>query len=118
MGHCLSGYDHGIGHLVLSILSYSVLWRTEGRCRYVDGRYNASCSTEPHQKTHSVQKLTRAKSRLQTIFHVWIVGRGLGKFLAPESLQRHRGFEVGTCQHIFVAQVPKTYYTHAILEPF
>ena len=69
------GPDHGIGHLVLSVLSYSALWRTEGRCRYVDGRYNASCSTEPRQKTHSVQKLTRAKSRLQTIFHVWIVGR-------------------------------------------
>jgi hypothetical protein len=33
-----TGHDHGIGHLVLSVLSYSALWRTEGRWRYVDGR--------------------------------------------------------------------------------
>ena len=34
----LIGPDHGSGHLVLSVLSYSALWRTEGRWRYVDGR--------------------------------------------------------------------------------
>lgn len=38
LGAWRAGPDHGIGHLVLSVLSYSALWRTEWRWRYVDGR--------------------------------------------------------------------------------
>jgi hypothetical protein len=30
--------DHRVGPLVLSVLSSSALWRTEGRWQYVDGR--------------------------------------------------------------------------------
>jgi len=65
--------DHRVGHLVLSVLSPSALWRTEGRWQYVDRRENCGkhrvrflpekpvapgCFCDTHRQEHGVSHLS------------------------------------------------------------